>query len=222
MCHGGPTAAVKNEWGEPIVQLLVQAGYHVFQPNYRGSTTFGTEFMNLQLGDVGGGDLQDIRYGARTIGELLGLDTKPIVMGVSYGGYLTLLAMTTQSDDWAGGVAIVPFSDWTAMYDSADAHYRKYCEHLLGGTPEGQPELYRERSPLTHLARLTKPVLILTGDDDPNFADVNLFYDTASSLGKPVYLVVQKTGHGTSTADQMNAEIVHSLDFLQTLDVSRR
>jgi dipeptidyl aminopeptidase/acylaminoacyl peptidase len=69
---------------------------------------------------------------------------------------------------------------------------------------------------------LTKPVLILTGDDDPNFADVNLFYDTARSLGKPVYLVVQETGHGTSTADQMNAEIVHSLDFLQTLDVSRR
>jgi dipeptidyl aminopeptidase/acylaminoacyl peptidase len=217
MCHGGPTTAVKNEWGEPIVQLLVQAGYHVFQPNFRGSTTFGTEFMSLQIGDVGGGDLQDVLYGANHISELLELDTQPIIMGVSYGGYLTLQALTTQPDNWAGGVAIVPFSDWIALYNSADAHYRKYCEHLLSGTPEGQPELYKERSPITYLARLTKPVLILTGDDDSGYADVKAFYDTAKSMAKPVYLVVQKTGHGTSTADQMNAEIVHSLDFLHTL-----
>jgi dipeptidyl aminopeptidase/acylaminoacyl peptidase len=221
MCHGGPTAAVKNEWGEPIVQLLVQAGYHVFQPNFRGSTTFGTEFVNLQIGDVGVGDLQDVLCAAKYAGDLLELDTRPVVMGVSYGGYLTLHALTTQSDNWAGGVAIVPFSDWRSKYDSADAHHRKYCEHLLGGTPEGQPERYRERSPITHLAHLTKPLLIITGDDDSGYADVRVFHDTARRLAKPVYLVVQETGHGTSTADQMNAEIVHSLDFLETLDVSR-
>jgi hypothetical protein len=70
-------------------------------------------------------------------------------------------------------------------------------------------------------AHLTKPVLILTRDDDPNYADVEVFYHTARSMEKPVYLVIQKAaGHGTGTTDQMNAEIVHSLDFLQTLDVS--
>lgn len=218
MCHGGPTFAIKNEWHEPIVQLLVKAGYHVFQPNFRGSTTFGTEFTNLLVGDVGGGELQDVLYGANYISALLELETKPIIMGDSYGGYLTLYALTTQPDNWAGGVAIVPLSDWTAMYNSANAYYRKFCEHFLGATPEERPELYKERSPITHLARLAKPVLIITGDDDLSYADVNVFYDTARSMGKLVYLVVQETGHGTSTIDQMNAEIVHSLDFLQTLN----
>jgi dipeptidyl aminopeptidase/acylaminoacyl peptidase len=220
MCHGGPTDAVVNEWGEPLAQMLVQGGYHVFQPNFRGSTTFGLEFLNLQIGDVGGGDLQDVLYGANYVHALLELDTQPIILGISYGGYLTLHALTTQPVDWAGGVAIVPFSDWTAKYESANAHYRRYCEHLLGGTPEVRLELYRERSPITHLADLTKPLLILTGDDDANYADVRAFTDAAKSMAKPVHLVVQETGHGTSTADQMNAEIVHSLDFLRTLDVS--
>lgn len=222
MCHGGPTFAIKNEWHEPIVQLLVKAGYHVFQPNFRGSTSFGTEFTNLLKGDVGGGELQDVLYGANYISALLELETKPIIMGDSYGGYLTLHALTTQSDNWAGGVAIVPLADWTGMYNSANAYYKKFCEHFLGATPEEQPELYKERSPITHLANLTKPVLIITGDDDLSYADMKVFYDTARSMEKPVYLVVQKTGHGTSTIDQMNAEIVHTLDFLQTLDVSSK
>ncbi|MCP4606500.1 MAG: S9 family peptidase, partial [Proteobacteria bacterium] len=219
MCHGGPTWAIIDEWGDSISQVLVRAGYHVFHPNFRGSTTFGTTFMNMNIGDVGGGDLQDVVYGARTVSTLLGLEAKPIIMGASYGGYLTLQALTTQPDEWAGGVAIVPVTDIKAVYYLSDAHYRHYNEHFFGGPPEQEPDLYRDRSPITHVENLSKPVLMIAGKNDPSapFPPVEAFYKTAKAMGKPVYLIAEDSGHGASTTDFLYKVFVNSMGFCASL-----
>lgn len=217
LCHGGPTTAVINTWDDGWAQVLVLAGYHVFQPNFRGSMTFGTEFMNLNIGDVGGGDLQDVLYGAEYVSKSVNLKEKPILMGASYGGYLTLQGLTTQSDAWAGGIAIFPVTDFEAMYHLADAHYRRLSEHLFGGPPKDKSDLYIKSSPITHIKDLNKPVLLVAGKNDPAtpYAPIENFYQQAADLDKPVYLLAEDSGHGAGHNDLIMKILINSLSFCE-------
>jgi len=211
VCHGGPTYADVNMWGSTggFIALLRMMGFHVFQPNFRGSTSFGARFMNLNVGDIGGADLQDVLCAAREISRRLGIETKPIIMGASYGGYLTLLAMTTQPDEWGGGVAVVPVADLKHSYELADSHYKRFTEHFLDGTPEEKPDLYRERSPITHIEGLRGPLLVYAGESDPAaaFAPVKCFVDRAEELGKEVTFLSTRGGHGIG--DKKTGELLY-------------
>jgi dipeptidyl aminopeptidase/acylaminoacyl peptidase len=218
--HGGPTSVTANMWRETI-QALVLAGFHVFAPNVRGSTTFGTEFRDLNIGDLGGGDMHDVLAGARYAMRELGHEAPPAITGRSYGGFLTLFALTTQPDDWAGGVAVVPVADWVEDYYLLDAGFRFYDEHFFGGTPEEKPELYRERSPITHLERLRAPTLILHGENDSRCAiqPVLRFAQEARRHGKPVEIIVTEAeGHGSLITSNAVRETVHTLVHLRRLD----
>lgn len=216
-CHGGPNFAVMNMWGVGILEI-VQAGYHVFAPNFRGSTTFGSEFKNLNVGDIGGGDLKDVLYGAHYAANILGTTGKPAIVGGSYGGFLVLQAVTTQPDEWAGGVALVPWVDLVEDYKLADAHYRALKVHLLGGTPEEKPELYKDRSPSTHLEKLKSPVLIVAGENDSRcpLPPIEKFYQRAQELNLPVNLeILKEEGHGASTLPNIIWMAVLQLEHLK-------
>jgi dipeptidyl aminopeptidase/acylaminoacyl peptidase len=218
-CHGGPNFATLNMW-RPDVQALVQGGYHVFAPNFRGSTTFGSEFRDLNIKDLGGGDLKDVMYGATYAAEILGITEKPAITGGSYGGYLTLMALTLHPDEWQGGVSLIPLVDIVKTYELADAHYKALYEHLLGGTPEERPELYREQSPITHLENLIHSVLIIAGENDPRcpLQPIHTFYEKAQQLNVPVDLeVIPKEGHGAAVVSNMMKMNVLQLEFLKTL-----
>src|SRR6266480_4273279 len=163
--HGGPTAT-QGDWWYPEIPAVAIAGFHVFAPNFRGSDGFGKDFRDLNIGDLGGGDLQDVRYSARYAMQVIKTDHRPALFGRSYGGYLTLQGLVTQPDEWAGGVAIAPTTDWKEDYSLSDSHYRKFCSHFFGGTPAEKSDLYSDMSPITHLKRLTRPLLILHGEND--------------------------------------------------------
>ncbi|MHA2254054.1 MAG: S9 family peptidase [Candidatus Kariarchaeaceae archaeon] len=216
-CHGGPTYATFNDW-DPFTQILVNAGYHVFQPNFRGSTTFGPDFQALNAGDMGGGDVQDVVFAAKYATELLNLQTKPILTGGSYGGYLTLQCSGKHPEIWAGGIARVPLADLAGEWEHANAHYRQFLTHFLGGTYEEKSELYHERSPITHLEHLKSPVLILAGKNDPNayFEPTQNFYDKARNMQKPVSMIVSEGGHGSKSSEETMEKLVHMIDFLKT------
>ncbi len=197
--HGGPTA-LQGDWWYPEIPALSMAGYHVFAPNFRGSDGFGMEFRDLNMGDLGGGDLQDVRYGARYAAEAAKTSRRPALFGGSYGGYLTLQGLLTPPDEWSGGVAISPPTDWKEDYNLSDSHYRKFCVHFFGGTPAEKSDLYEDRSPITHLKGLTKPLLILHGENDTitPLAPVKRFAAEAETLGLPVQLAITRDeGHGS-------------------------
>lgn len=217
--HGGPTA-IQGDWWYPEVPSMVLAGYHVFAPNYRGSEGYGKKFRDLNIGDLGGGDLQDVFWGAEYAMKNLGSSTRPALFGGSYGGYLTLQGLVTQSDKWAGGVAVAPDTDWTETYDLADAHYRGFCVHFFGGTPQDKPDLYKERSPVTHLKKLTRPVLILHGDNDniTPLKSVRRFAEAAKEMGVPVDLVITpEEGHGSLHNVNAIRDIVLTLEHLRRI-----
>src|SRR5438045_9710701 len=84
----------------------------VIAPNYRGSTGYGKEFQDANLFDMGGGDLQDVLAAADFVKGTGYLDPKKLtVMGGSYGGYMTMMAVTKAPETWAAGGPIVPFGN---------------------------------------------------------------------------------------------------------------
>jgi dipeptidyl aminopeptidase/acylaminoacyl peptidase len=207
-----------GNWWDPTILALVRAGFHVFAPNFRGSTGFGTEFKQLNIGDLGGGDLQDVQYGAKYAAACLGRDDQPAILGASYGGYLVLQALTTQPDAWAGGVAIAATADWTDEYRRSDAHFRFYAEYFFGGTPDERPELYHDRSPINHVHRLKAPLLVIHGEHDSNcpIEPVRRFVDLARQHDLPVRLVVtQDEGHGTSQNANAIRDTILALEHLR-------
>ncbi|MBU7022720.1 MAG: S9 family peptidase [Theionarchaea archaeon] len=219
LCHGGPNFASLNMWDAQL-QGLVAAGYQVFAPNFRGSTTFGSAFKNLNIGDIGGGDVKDVLYGAKYAMNLLGLKGKPAITGGSYGGYLTLQALTTQPDEWAGGVALVPSVNLLQTYEMADAYYKALIAYLLGGPPEEKMDLYRERSPITHLKKLKSPVLIIAGENDSRcpLKPIQEFYEKATQLHLPVDLdVLKEEGHTGSHISSLVRMSVLQLEYLKPL-----
>ena len=123
--HGGPTSQTMNSFNR-FVQYAANQGYMVLAPNYRGSTGYGKEFQQANLFDMGGGDLQDVLAGVDWIKQTGHLDPKKIaVMGGSYGGYLSMMAVTKSPETWAAGVPIVPFVNWFTEIENEDPVLRE-------------------------------------------------------------------------------------------------
>ncbi len=214
-CRAHPHTALLNAW-VPSIQALSQAGYHVFIPNFRGSATFGPEFKTLIKGDLGGGDVKDIAYGANYALNLLKTKEPPSIVGDNYGGYLVMQALITFPDKWAGGIAVAPWVDLFQMYKTADAHDKSLLEYLLGGTPEEKSELYKEKSPITYIELLENPVLVIHLANDPRhpFQPIQTLYDEAGEFDVPVDLEIVKEKLNLSTA--VTLSVLH-LEYLKTL-----
>ncbi|HEX4487077.1 MAG TPA: prolyl oligopeptidase family serine peptidase, partial [Terriglobales bacterium] len=118
--HGGPTSQTVNSFNR-FIQYAANQGYMVLAPNYRGSRGYGKEFQQANLFDMGGGDLQDVLAGVDWLKQTGYPDPKKfILMGGSYGGYLTMMGVTKSPDTWAAGVPIVPFVNWFTEMEHED------------------------------------------------------------------------------------------------------
>jgi dipeptidyl aminopeptidase/acylaminoacyl peptidase len=163
--HGGPTAQFTDGWVPPV-QFLVSRGFVVIAPNFRGSTGFGRAFRLANRGDLGGGDLRDVVAAAEWLSTSGYVDPERIaVMGASYGGYLTLMALTKHPALWAAGVAIVPFANWFTEYQNEDPVLQAYDRSMMGD-PVKDADLWRDRSPIFFVHRIRAPLLLLAGAND--------------------------------------------------------
>ena len=164
--HGGPTSQWQNSW-HPFVQLLVQHGYAVFAPNVRGSSGFGREFEDLNDGDWGRGDLEDLVAGTKRVLERPEIrDDRPAIWGVSYGGFLTLAAITRYPDFFACAIEALGMPDLEGLYRETTAEGRAYLERELGPL-RGNLTLYRELSPVSNVSRVRTPLLSFHGEVYP-------------------------------------------------------
>jgi dipeptidyl aminopeptidase/acylaminoacyl peptidase len=163
--HGGPAAQHMNGWA-PLVQYLVSHRVAVIAPNYRGSTGFGRAFEEANMMDMGGGDLRDVVAARSVLADSGFVDPQRIaVMGGSYGGYLTLMALTKYPERWAAGVAIVPFANWFTEYEHEDQTLRD-SDRARMGDPVKNADLWRDRSPIFFADRICAPLLVLAGAND--------------------------------------------------------
>ena len=163
--HGGPQWEHFNDWF-PRLQYFASHGYVVIAPNFRGSTGFGREFTESLRKDCGGGDLKDVLASVDFLKKTGFVDPNRIaVMGGSWGGYLTLMALTKAPEVWAAGVSIVPLANWFTAHENEDPVLQRNDEWLMGD-PIADRELWRDRSPLFFADRIKAPLLLLAGKND--------------------------------------------------------
>ncbi len=164
--HGGPTGQTMNTWN-PVIQYYLQQGYVVLAPNVRGSTGYGKAYREGNIKDWGGGDLADLVAGAEYLANEGLADRGRIgVTGGSYGGYMTLMALTKAPDHWAAGVSVVGVTNLNSLYTGTRDDLRYYLDQQIG-TPEENPQFYYDRSPINFVRDITAPLLILQGETDP-------------------------------------------------------
>jgi dipeptidyl aminopeptidase/acylaminoacyl peptidase len=164
--HGGPSSQHMNGFHRSV-QYLVNNGYVVIAPNYRGSTGYGKDFEERNRFDMGGGDLYDVVEAARYLESTGYVNKRKIaIMGGSYGGYMTMMGLTKHPEIWAAGVAIVPFVNWFTELEHEDPILREWDLATMGD-PVVNRALYEDRSPIFFIDRIRSPLLVLAGGNDP-------------------------------------------------------
>jgi dipeptidyl aminopeptidase/acylaminoacyl peptidase len=196
--HGGPNNQIHAEFA-PQAQALAEAGFVVFAPNYRGSSGYGREFEDLNNKDWGGGDLKDIIAVIEHYKRQGSIDGQRVgIMGGSYGGYMTLRAITAAPQVWAAAVEMYGMPDLVEDYKITKDRFGSWYETEMG-TPETHGDLFRDRSPIHGLAGVRAPLMVLQGANDTNVprAESELIVSALKKRGSPVeYVVYPNEGHG--------------------------
>ncbi len=197
--HGGPAVQSVDSFNR-CIQYIVNQGYLVIAPNYRGSTGFGKEFTDANMGDAGGQELNDVLEAAEWIKKSGFVDPKKlIVMGGSYGGYLSMMAVTKAPDMWAAAVPIVPFVNWFTEIANEDPSLREYDLATMGD-PVKNKALYEERSPINFVDKIKAPILLLAGGNDPRCpaSEAQQVADAVKKNGGTAQLkIYHDEGHGS-------------------------
>ncbi len=165
-------------------QYLLQQGYVVIAPDYRGSIGYGRDWRNDVYMDVGGKDAKDARMAATYLKTLGYVDADRIgVWGLSYGGFFTLLAITQEPTWFRAAVDVAGVADYALYYD--DPYHGGWTTSRIG-TPEENPDVYAQAAPMSHVDQIQHPLLILHGTADVNvpFLHSMLLIDHLLKAGK--------------------------------------
>jgi dipeptidyl aminopeptidase/acylaminoacyl peptidase len=147
-------------------QYLLQQGYVVIAPDYRGSIGYGRAWREGVYMDVGGKDAKDAWMAANYLKTLNYVDTDRVgVWGLSYGGFFTLIAVTDQPKLFRAAVDVAGVVDYAMYYE--DPYHGGWTASRIG-TPQEHPDVYARASPISHIDRLERPLLILQGTADVN------------------------------------------------------
>lgn len=203
LIHGGPY--LRDYWGySPAHQWLANRGYSVLSINYRGSTGFGKAFVTAADKEWGGKMHDDLVDGVHWAIAQGIADAKRVgFYGASYGGYSALVAATKTPELFACIVDIFGISNLETFMATIPPYWKPWealWKNRVGdpGTEEGRA-LLRERSPVRHLERATKPILIAQGDQDVRVvkAESDQMVEALKKLGAPVtYISFPDEGHG--------------------------
>jgi dipeptidyl aminopeptidase/acylaminoacyl peptidase len=215
--HGGPASQTVNSFNR-FIQHIVNQGYMVIAPNYRGSTGYGKDFQNANLFDMGGGDLQDVLAATDFLMATGYPDKKKlIVMGGSYGGYLSMMAVTKAPELWAAGVPIVPFVNWFTEIENEDPILQQ-SDLATMGDPKTKPDFFRERSPFFFVDQIKAPLLLLAGGHDPRCPKeetIQVVDAIKKHGGVADYKIYEDEGHGFSRVENQIDAYQRVANFLK-------
>ncbi|MGH3946293.1 MAG: prolyl oligopeptidase family serine peptidase [Pseudonocardiaceae bacterium] len=220
LLHGGPQAADEDCFCA-VRALWLDAGLAVVHVNYRGSTGYGSAWRDAIEGRPGLTELEDVAaVHDWAVSSGFADPAACVVEGWSWGGYLALLALGTQPQHWAAGVAGIPVADYVTAYADEMEPLRSFDRALFGGSPEELPESYRASSPISYAADVRVPVLVLAGENDPRcpIRQVDNYLARLAELDKPYRSYRYDAGHGSlvvaETVRHVAAEVAFVRDVL--------
>jgi dipeptidyl aminopeptidase/acylaminoacyl peptidase len=217
--HGGPEGQAQPGFS-PYAQLFVDAGFVFVEPNVRGSDGYGKSWLDADNGPKRLDIITDIQDAGRHLRARFtrnGKAPKVGVLGGSYGGYSTLVAMTMFAGSYDAGVSIVGISNLLTFLQNT-APYRRVLRASEYGDPEKDAEALRKLSPVTYLDRVKDPLLLIQGVDDPRVpaGEAIQMQQALEARGVPSSLVlVEGEGHGAARRSGQAIMLGHALRFME-------
>jgi dipeptidyl aminopeptidase/acylaminoacyl peptidase len=206
--HGGPYGRFSNTFNSRA-QIWAANGYAVLMPNPRGSTGYGNQFTTANVGDWGGKDFKDIMAGVdAAIARGIADPDRLVVMGGSYGGFMTFWTIT-QTDRFKAAIGHAGICDWYSFHGQSDIP--GLMEYGFLGQPWTSPEVYRKWSPMTYVDRAKTPLMITHGERDLRvpISQGEQYYRALKKRGvEVVFLRFPREGHGIQEPN-------HQIDLFQ-------
>ena len=219
LIHGGPGGQTRVGYSA-LTQYLVNHGYVVLGVNNRGSSGYGKTFFNSDDGKHGREPLWDCVKAKKYLATLDYVDAKKIgIAGGSYGGYMVLAALTFKPDEFVVGVDLFGVSNWVRTLQSIPPYWESFRKSLYKeiGDPNNDLENLKEISPLFHADKITKPLIVLQGVNDPRVIKPEsdeIVDNIKKRNGVVEYVLFDNEGHGfTKKANEIRAYKA-ILDFL--------
>ncbi len=196
--HGGPESQTRPNFN-PIFQYFIQAGYAILAPNVRGSSGYGTTYMNLDNTTKRMDSVKDLAHAAYWLRDQKKGDPKRLaVFGGSYGGFMVLAQVTNYPDLWAAGIDVVGIANFVTFMEKTGAYRRAHREAEYGNLREHRKFL-EEISPINHVDRIKCPMMVIHGANDPRvpIAEAEQIVAALKKRNIPVeYLRYEDEGHG--------------------------
>jgi dipeptidyl aminopeptidase/acylaminoacyl peptidase len=211
LVHGGPSSMQHSSWpgSRSFGVALSSAGYFVFMPNPRGSFGQGEAFTRANVKDFGYGDFRDIMTGVdQTLKEAPIDEHRLGITGWSYGGYMTMWAVT-QTNRFAAAVAGAGLANFQSYY--GENQIDKWLVPFFGASVYDDPQVYAKSSPITFIKNAKTPTLVLVGDSDGECPTPQSyeFWHALKTIGTETELVVyEHEGH-------MFADPAHQRDVIE-------
>jgi dipeptidyl aminopeptidase/acylaminoacyl peptidase len=213
--HGGPTGHVAPTLSAQIAYWTTR-GFAVADVNYRGSSGFGRAYRDALRGQWGVHDVADTIAVARHLAERGDVDGRRMVIrGGSAGGFTTLAVLTSPDHPFAAGTSFFGVADIGALMEHTHKFESRYLDRLVGPLPEAS-ELCRQRSPITHVDRLQRPLLVLQGLEDAVVppAQSEAIVEACARRGIPhAYLTFEGEQHGFRKAENVVTWLESELAF---------
>ena len=213
--HGGPEGQARPSF-VPSYQYLLANGYGILTPNPRGSTGYGTEFMNMDNYTNRMKSVKDYEYANRFLAQSgYAIPDKIAIMGGSYGGYMVLACLTENPDLWAAGIDVVGIANFVTFLRNTSAYRRALREAEYG--PLSDSTFLLSISPMTKADKIIAPLLIVHGENDPR-VPVSEARQIAKAIGDRGgvvdTLIFPDEGHGIAKRPNRLIEYRRRVDFL--------
>ena len=219
MVHGGPGGQARMPYSA-YRQYLVNHGYAILDVNNRGSSGYGKKFFTADDHKHGREPLWDCVEAKKFLNSLGYVELNKIaIMGGSYGGYMVLAALAFKPEEFAVGVDIFGVSNWVRTLQSIPPYWEAQRKSLYTeiGNPDTELDYLREISPLFHADKITKPLIVLQGKNDPRVIkpESDEIVDAIKKKGGVVeYVIFDDEGHGFTKKENEQRAYEAILDFL--------
>lgn len=222
--HGGPEAQ-SALWFSPVMQFLVGHGYIVVEPNVRGSTGFGKRYAHMDDVEHREDSVRDLAEVNRWLRTLPDVDPNRIaVMGGSYGGYMTLAAITLYPELWAAACDIVGIANFRTFLQNTAA-YRRALREAEYGTLANHGELLDRISPIHRVDRITTPLMVIHGARDPRVpvGEAEQIVAALRQRRRTVeYIRFENEGHGVARRENRIRAYGELVRFFDDVMLNRR
>ena len=220
--HGGPGGQSRTGYS-PLIQYLVNHGYAILAVNNRGSSGYGKTFFKMDDLNHGDKDLKDCIWGKKWLQTQDYIDAEKIgIMGGSYGGYMTMAAMTFTPDEFNVGVNIFGVTNWLRTLQSIPPYWESFRNALykeMGDPTTADSVRLYNISPVFHAHKVKNPVMVLQGANDPRVLKIESDDIVAGIEANGItveYVVFDDEGHGFRKKENKIEGYGKILTFLET------